>query len=294
MRLLLQKLLFPDGNADAVVVTGREARAHSAEGQVASMALEDLLKVLRSATMGTGEIVLPDGVKAVLSSGSITILVHQTPPAVHNLKWIAAQSPRNYGTGTVYRRVRVALPYLIVLAVFWPGDDGALRISGANEAFFRTEPLSSLDDDLYYPALLNCSRFDDPDDRRPLSWVCTQHMDRSYDSRGDECRRVRQGFRALMGVLLEDGFNRSSEEHEAGSWFQESARVIPQVSTVEEWEKATEEDPLFVLEVPWLPTGKTVRQVADRIFHIHGRRRSRQVTTSTDLARIIFNAAHGT
>ena len=32
------------------------------------------------------------------------------------------------------------------------------------------------------------------------------------------------------------------------------------------WEKATQEDTLFVLDVPWLSTGMSLGQVAERIF----------------------------
>ena len=100
---------------------------------------------------------------------------------------------------------------------------------------FRTAPLESWDDELLYPALLNCSKFTPPEGK-PLSWICTQHL--NYAALSKETspgRRLRAGFRALMHCLLETGFNYSSENHEGASWFGESCRVDPRVANVEAW-----------------------------------------------------------
>ena len=240
--------------------------------------------------MNTGDVVLPDGVKWVESSGKITIWVHQTPPRIHHLQWISRNSLTRFGKGSSYREVSIALPYLIVFAVFVPHRSGGMLISDANECFFRNEPLRSLDDDLSYPALLNCSKFDPPKGK-PLAWICSQHLDRSKAAGfSNENDRMRQGLKDLMHCLLEAGFNYSSEEHEGTSWFSESREVDPRISTVEEWQKASRTTPLFVLDVAWLPVGKKVRQVAERIARNNGggRRRPR---TSRDVARVLYNDA---
>jgi hypothetical protein len=91
-----------------------------------------------------------------------------------------------------------------------------------------------------------------------------------------------------MHCLLETGFNYSSERHEGASWFGESARVDRRVSTVESWEAATAKEPLFVLDVPWLKTGLSVRQVVERIFKNHRAPRS-AAASAGDLARLVFN-----
>jgi hypothetical protein len=180
--------------------------------------------------------------------------------------------------------VRIGLPYLVTLAVF----DGAV-LTDANECFFRTAPIGSEDDALCYPALLNCSRFHVPDGH-PLSWICTQKLDRATIAADDPNVQMRSGLKALMHCLLESGFNESSEHHEAASWFSESRRVDPRIATVEAWQEATAADPLFVLEVPWLPTGLTIRQVVERSYrNLPGG--GQTVESVGDLARIIFN--HG-
>ena len=179
--------------------------------------------------------------------------------------------------------MNISLPYLVVLAVFEHG-----QLSEFNECFFRVAPLESENDALGYPALLNCSRFQPPDGR-PLSWICTQKLDRSkLLTESDPAVRFRAGFCALMHCLLETGFNYSSEHHEGSSWFTESTRVDPRVRTIENWETATAEDPLFVLDVPWLPTGMSVKGVVQRIFKNHQRRPNR-IRSVRDLFRIIFH-----
>jgi len=172
--------------------------------------------------------------------------------------------------------------------VFEPGPGDVPVLSQANECFFRNAPLRSLDDEVQYPALLNCSRFNPPD-RRPLSWICTQYLHRSaFRPVQDPTDRMVAGFTALKHCLLETGFNYSSENHEASSWYTESRGVDPRLNTVEAWETASAEDPTFVLDVPWLKTGHTVRRVAERIFANY-RNNNRRLCSAGTLARLIFN-----
>jgi hypothetical protein len=255
----------------------------------------------------TQDLVLPAGVKAVRSLGRLTIFVHETAPATWSFKWIAADSKSQFGPGTKYRSVRIALPYLHTFCVFnhgagggRDGDRGALFLSPYNECFFSRAPLDRLDEgELCYPALLNCSKF--PTDRgHPLAWICTEHLDfRSLQKIADTNQRVRASFRALMETLLGSAFNLSSEAHEGSSWFTETVKkkVDARIESVERWQEETARDPLFVLDVPWLGTGKTVAQMLERIFTLRrgvaaaaaAGATKPAVSTSDDIARIIFN-----
>ena len=271
-----------------VSVEGNEATATSPEGKTATMSLEALLARFAPSELGTGEAVLPDGVKTVRGDGSVTVWVHETAPAVHRLVWLASDSPVPYGRGARYREVSLALPYLLIFCVFVPGPGGLPMLSSVNECFFRNAPLKSLDDELCYPALLNCSKFDPPDGR-PLSWICTQYLKHQMSQPvEDQSRRLASSFSALKHCLLETGFNYSSEHHETSSWFTESRKVDPRINTVEAWEAASRQDSLFVLEVPWLSTGHTARQAIERIFK-NQQRAPRRPCTAAALARVIFN-----
>ncbi len=273
---------------ETVTIDHSQVLATSPEGQTASLEVERLVELLSPRPL---DAVYPDGLKREFRSGPLTVWVHQTSPRVHRLRWIAEDSPAPFGKGATYRDVTIALPYVIVFAVFASDRRGRPQLTGANECFFRNEPIQSLDDALCYPALLNCSKFA-PDKRdRPLSWICTQHLDfEKLQATRDNGERMRCALQALLGCLFETGFNYSSEHHELTSWFSESRGVDPRVATIEAWEEATRAAPLFVLEVPWLPVGLSVRQMVARIAECRAGEYPR-VACANDIARLVFN--HG-
>ena len=98
-------------------------------------------------------------------------------------------------------------------------------------------------------------------------------------------------MRTLLSHLLETGFNYSSEHHEGASWYTATveAGVDPRIATVEEWEAATREDSLFVLDVPWLPTGKSLGEIARRVGSRQNGRRATYASAG-DLARVLFHS----
>ena len=273
---------------DDVVIEGSEVRATSPEGQVATMPLQALVDYIAPAGSDVDAVVLPDGVKVVQRRGPVTVWVFEAAPRVYSFRWIRGDSPARHGKGTTYREVSIALPYLVVIAVFEPDGPHAVQLSRRNECFFRVKPFTGLDDELFYPALLNCSKFRQPQGR-PLSWICTAKLARrGFASEADTPKRMRLGFRALLHCLLESGFNYSSEDNEGSSWFTESSKADRRISTVERWEQATRENPLFVLDVPWLPTKMSLGGVVERIFG-NTRSHRRKITCARDIARLVFN-----
>ena len=289
---MLRRIQAADAAAPVaqLVIQDTNAVATSPEGKTASMPLEQLLAKAAGGQIGTGPMILPDGIKAVMSHGFITIWVWESPPRVYQFDWIANDSPAGFGPGAKYRKVRLALPYLIVLAVFARNDTGLPELVPSNECFFRSAPLRRFEDQLCYPALLNCSKFT-PSDGHPLSWICTQHLRATPKMQSpDPAERYCAGFEALRHCLIETAFNLSSDHHEGASWFGESRSVDPRLQTVEAWQEASSKDPLFVLEVPWLKTGLSLWQVANRIFS-NLRAGQHRAKSASGLARIIFNHA---
>ncbi len=266
-----------------VVLEGDTATANNT-----TMKLSKLLPRL-GPPISTGPVILPSGIKCVLSQGCITVWIWEKPPHIARLSWIRADSPIPYGRGARYRLVSIGLPYLIIGAVFVRDPHTGLpNLVLRDECFFRNEPLKSMNDELCYPGLLNCSKFVPPDGN-PLSWICTQHLKPSkkmYSS--DPGDRFQAGFEAVRYCLLETSFNLSSEHHEANSWYSEIKKVDARISTIERWEEETKKDPLFVLDVPWLSTGHTVRQLAERIFKINGQTAA-DISSAGDVAKIIAN-----
>ena len=261
--------------------------AVSPEGKSGSMRLEEFVEKVRGPAADLNSVIRPKGVIYERVEGNAVIWIYECGPKVYNLKWIAADSAKPFGQGTKYRQVRIALPYLIIFAAFAVMPPGRLTLTPSNEAFFSNDRIRSVDAELLFPALLNCSVFNPPDGR-PLSWICTQHLDRSFDSESDLNRRMNGGFKALHHCLLEAGFNYSSEHHEGMSGFTASQKVDERISTVEKWEAASAEDSEFVLKVPWVKTGHTVAGVTERIFKRLNATRP-PIKTASDVARIVFN-----
>jgi hypothetical protein len=291
---MAQQLSFASEPVERVYIEGDVARAVSPEGKEAGIKLEQMLDRARPHRIDSGPMILSDGVKLVKQTQCGLVLVHQTPPRIWNFKWIANDSPSRWGAGTKYRAARLALPYLVVLAVFEQGPGGVLQLTGRNECFFTNEPLSraGVESKLCFPALLNCSRFPN-DPSNSLAWICTQHLSRKeLAGRADSATSVPAGLTALLHHLLETGFNFSSEDHELNSWYSETvaAGVDARIESVEAWEAASAEDPLFALEVPWLDTGMTLDQIVGRVIDMHADMRPK-VTSANDIARIVFNAS---
>jgi hypothetical protein len=278
-----------------VTIEADQASVTLPEGESVSVTLSELIERLGTSAAGAAtrnaDVVLPDGVKGLLPIPGGCIAVYQRPPSIFNFRWIAPGSEAAYGPEASYRQVRLGLPYMIVLGVFERARGSVPQLGNRNECFFLNQPLDigGLDTELCFPALLNCSRFPD-EPRHPLSWICTQHLERSTRGSRSFEQSLRSGIGALLHHLLETGFNLSSEHHELNSWFTESvsAGIDPRIASVESWEEATQADPLFALEVPWLRTGKTLRQVADRIAEAKGRVKA--ISTADDIARLIVNA----
>lgn len=247
------------------------------------MPINAFIKKIAPAMHGTGGVVLPDGVKSVVNDGEVVIWVYECAPRVHSLLWIANDSPEMSGVGAKYRKVQIALPYVIVFAVFIVRRRGPVVLSNNNEVYFRTEPLKSLDDQLLFPALLNCGKFDSGG-RRPLSWLCTQNMEVPKEVRNpDQNVSMRAYFRGLLHCLFESGFNYSFEQHNMESWYTISSQIDPRLRSVEEWEEASRRDPLFVLDVPWIPAGLSVREACKRICRMFNGS-ARQFETAHDVA----------
>lgn len=279
-----------DASGERVVFQGDSAIATLPEGTERKMKVVDLIAHLAPSVPDTCGVILPDGVKNALPVKGGVILVHQTPPQVWGFRWIANDSETEFGPGTKYRTVRLGLPYVIVLAMFGTAKRGEVALSHSNECYFSNSPIEAerLDTSLCYPALLNCSKVSlEEGGGLPLSWICTQHMPKK-DLRGHKTMDAafQCGLGALLRHLFESGFNRSSEHHEGASGFSASvdAKIDPRVASVEAWEKATSEDPLFALEVPWLPVGHTLREIMARTGGV-----GRGFETTADLARLIFN-----
>lgn len=285
---------------DTLTITGKKVHARSPEGVTAMLGVAEFVKKLRPPLMNCGGLILPRGVSTLFSTETTTIFFWELPPAVYHVRWISPLSKVPYkmpGAKVLYQDRRIALPYVVIVAVFARDPAGRLVLSSRNEAYFRTAPLESADDELLFPALLNISKF--PKEiaaSRPLSWICTQYLNmRTLAAEDDLNTRIRQSLKALRSTMLEAGFNFSSEHHELTSYWTVSAKKIPQVADLDRWEQLSRDDPLFALEVPWLPAKSggrklTVNRLVERIETLFSAKDS-PLDSSDALARIVFGAS---
>ena len=208
---------------------------------------------------------LPDGIKFVEWREPYLLIVHQLPWQVRRMRWIADDSPADYGPRTKYRTVRLSMPYAITFAMFYQSSKG-LGLTGSNELYFKNSPLESKEDRVGFPALLNVSRI--PSGKRQRAWICTQYL---------SCK-PKMSWTEQLTALLEHtwngGFNRSSEHHEGASWYGISVRekIHPDLSPIEKWEEATKKDEAFGVSVPWKDAGQTVGELIECMFQEQGKR----------------------
>jgi hypothetical protein len=202
----------------------------------------------------------PDGIKFHEWRDPFLLVVHQTPPHVRQMRWIANDSPKRFGPGTKYRKVRLSIPYSITFAIFCHQGTG-LFIGGGNELYFRNEPLRSRDDNLCFPALLNISRIKTP--KRDRAWICTQYLRWAPDA--DWTRQLH----ALLDHTWNGGFNLSSEDHEGASWYGESKGVHADLHPVEKWEAASKANDAFALGLSWKKSPHTVGELMDIMLEEH-------------------------
>ena len=272
---------------DEIIIRGDTATVKNPDGKSVKMSVSELFEQAFPKRIDSCGIRLPPEVRFAYSRGRLLILACEYPPGPYTLSWIADDSPAPYGPAAKYQIVTLSLPYVIVLAAF----DGT-RLSDFNECFFRTVPLTEIDEEneLCYPGLLNCSRFV-PEEQNPLSWICTQKLDRAPIRRQTDARkRIAVGLEALRLCLFQKSFNRSSDEHEDSSWYSESRGVDERISTATRWHEETLKDRYMGLDIPWLPTSATLKSVVERIFRNQGITTS-GISDARQLARLMINNA---
>src|SRR5262249_48689947 len=120
------------GTADRITIEGRRVSTTSPEGRTVTMEIGQFLAAAFPRRMDSCGLVLPPGTALAYTQGPTTVWVHETPPRTYRFRWIAEDSRVRFGPGARYRDVRIALPYLVTLAVF----EGS-SLSEANECFFR-------------------------------------------------------------------------------------------------------------------------------------------------------------
>jgi hypothetical protein len=195
---------------------------------------------------------IPDGVRFVRRRGKVVVMVLEDAPQVRTVKWLTEDSSDPYGAAAEYRTVRLAFPFVVTVLAFRNGN-----LTGYQQCFFRTAPLGQLSDSLLLPNLYNVAN-----GHGQQCWLCLANLQTDLGPLSWN-EKVRQIRRHMWGA----SFNRSSEIHEGMSYWGAMRKVDRRVSTLETWEKATQEDPFFPLNVTWKPAGQTVGHVVEEMMN---------------------------
>jgi hypothetical protein len=142
----------------SMTIEDRTVRATTPEGLAACMEVSLFFQRWLDHQASAEGLCLPAGYRGHFIDGNTMILVYEFSPAVHRIDWIRDDSPTSHGEGATYNKYALAFPFTILLAVFTL-DRGKLTRAKHAEAYFRPATLKSFQDRLYYPPLLNISRF---------------------------------------------------------------------------------------------------------------------------------------
>ena len=269
------------GTAERIVLEHNQARVEGGDGAEIVSGLNDFIRgINRSSVRGFDEQPLPKNNLAwKIDVGDFTLCLLEQDPALHRLLWLDPKSQDDLGPDAVYAPRNLATPYVVIKVVF----RGGLILPRA-ELFYRNAPLTHLDDELFWPNLLNVS----PHSYQCTAWICTQYLHHEGIQPG-----VASGLHALLKHLWGGGFNRSSELHEGASGFSKACqdKVDKRITDVERWEAESIKDPRFVLGVNWKPTGLTVRKLIENELQIN--RVVRDLGNTGELVNILMSSPSG-
>lgn len=275
---MAQQLPLIPAAEDIIEIVGQEVTVKRGQAIVVKAALPDFVAGVAQqqtcATFPDGS-PLPDGVRYFYPRGTAAVVVLELFPQVREVRWISNLSPQPFGPKTEYQPVTLAFPYIVIFVLFQAGC-----LTGFQQLFYRAEAISSDNDALFFPNLLNVS-----EGYGQKCWLCLANMtDVSQLTWNKKVHKVLEHF-------WEAGFNKSSEYHEKNSYWQKTtaARLDPRLNSVESWQAASKEDPLFMLKVKWKPAGLTIRQVIESMLAAgYG---AAAIKTSADLITLICSCA---
>jgi len=221
----------------------------------------------------TSGIIFPSGFKTIIQTDRHKHLVfYEFPPAVTRLRWIADPDTGEWieEQGARYLNVRIALPYLVFGIGLCTYDDTEFTGGGVYTVAFRNAPLESVDDPLYHPVLPNFQP-------HALGGECC-HFSTSYT----RCKKINECIRNAYTSTMRDFFGGKYNNHMGSlSLWERYRKIDPRIRSIKAWQAATAKDPSFILTVPWVRTGYTIRDAA---FNP-----ATHPASAANLARIVFN-----
>ncbi len=208
--------------------------------------------LVRLAERGESEEPIPPGVRFLIHREPASLVVLEEPPQVRTVQWIDDGSVEPFGEQADYRRVRLAFPYIVIVAVFMGGV-----LTTRTQCFYRTAPLTGKHDRLFFPNLYNVNYYEN----MPC-WLCLQKLDGIAPAHS-----WREKVEAIRRHFWGAAFNRSASLNPETSYWWCMKKLDPRISSLQEWEAATQRQPLFPLQIPWMALDQTLGESMERMMN---------------------------
>ncbi len=236
--------------------------------RLSNISIEEYERRLKNKIQGAEqEQLMPPNCRFYTQFGTEKIIVIEDPPAVRtirlrtNLDVELAKLEREgkldeYGYRDYLKKhpfapwkFTLSFPYIVYVLDFIK-DGMGIDIFRAMKVFFRTKPLSSLNDSLLYPAFNNVNN------------DCTMCI-RSVEAVAESPSKLNLDesiTEKVLGILervwryeFNNDYNYCNQIHEP----------VPGLGTIFEWEYNTNKDPMFVFSVNWYSHEQSLKEVID-------------------------------
>jgi hypothetical protein len=258
---------------DKIIIAGPEVvlqeETGDGQGRVARRAPLDAVLRYVARTMPPPLPVLPPGTRWLCQRKDLLNLVVEHPPQCRTLR---VSSGKKGADG--YRPYRLAFPYILYVLTFYRDGFEEMKM------FFRNHALTSLQDTLYHTNL--------PNVRGEPGHYGSQRVCLRYRPEMLEGVPLAEAVPALIEFFWSTGFNQDI----ANSAFERAQGLDERFNSLAAWEAASQENPLFPLEVDWEPTGRDLPGLWVECLKLHGEK-DQPVASAEELADILYRLPVG-
>jgi hypothetical protein len=231
--------------------------------------LESLLRYV-ARVMPPALPVLPPGSRWLRRRKDLLLLAVEHPPQCRSLLVSAGKK----GGQEDYHTFRVALPYIVYLLTFYRDTFEEMKM------FYRVSPLVSPEDRLYHTNL--------PNVRGEPGHYGSQRVCLRYRPEMLEGVPLVKAVPALIDFFWSTGFNQDI----TGSAFERGQGRDRRLGSFVAWEVASQEEPLFPLEVDWERAEQTLPDFWAQCLKLHGET-DEPLSSADELADILYRLPVG-
>lgn len=191
--------------------------------------------------------ILPPGTVFYEKRGKAEVIVLEERPVTRLTHWEGEYWEKDEPKEEFY----LSFPYVILAILISKGTIVSSPDIPAPAAFFRNQPVTSMKDSLCCTNLKNVGS---EQGAGAQGWLCI------YPTRWD-AKNVIEAAEIVRENLWQSVFNNTMERFSDYSRYAKST-----TGEVEEWEKKTKKNPLFVLNTKWHQEKTTVKTLVEKMF----------------------------